>query len=502
MKEKLSPSGIPLHDSTIRSVRFNIWRLAIISPIIIFSELYQNRFDQKMNKCMIDIVALISVHIYYDSYRYFSKIIDSFIYVYLIAETASWVLTRNGICYQVLVVATDFAYIYYVRPIVIVLVAIALAFIVALANVPVPKKYYSIPINRIVGFLLIAVSLFVYIKMNWSIFQPIDNTPFSKPDNPLLASYFGTKFHVTPPKNPKNLFLIHIECMEKQVIGIFNKYYPKVMPWLSNFLLNGTILTNLTMVGTEDFTVASIFTQHTNMPFISAHYKRGNIYTTPDIFAVGDYLHAAGYKVDSYCTALCSLFKFFRSHHYTYHDYRNNFKNWDDYHSIQELVNKTLPNLAKETKPWMFFFMNEGTHPQFTIEKECLPMLNEEQKSYPRALQAFSCFDYYIKMLFDKFFELGLDKTTEVIIYGDHQLYGYWSFLPEPRQLLVAFPLQKQQNISKPTRMYDMAPTMLHLAGITDYQPKFPFGRNVFSDEVTVMPTVNDKHFLNFAANH
>jgi phosphoglycerol transferase MdoB-like AlkP superfamily enzyme len=83
--------------------------------------------------------------------------------------------------------------------------------------------------------------------------------------------------------------------------------------------------------------------------------------------------------------------------------------------------------------------------------------------------------------------ELGLDKNTEIVISGDHLIWTWptagWYEHGVERKLLTVIPTQKRGIIQKRTTWFDIAPTLLDLAGIKGYDPLFPFGESIFSEK-------------------
>jgi phosphoglycerol transferase MdoB-like AlkP superfamily enzyme len=97
--------------------------------------------------------------------------------------------------------------------------------------------------------------------------------------------------------------------------------------------------------------------------------------------------------------------------------------------------------------------------------------------------------------------ELGLDQSTEIVIYGDHITMGDMKQLtPGRRNLSVFMPLRQQDKLWKRSQgrqmsYRDFAPTIMDLLGI-DYSPRFPFGKSLFGMKQGDVPTLNDMAFM------
>lgn len=162
----------------------------------------------------------------------------------------------------------------------------------------------------------------------------------------------------------------------------------------------------------------------------------------------------------------------------------------------QYINTKVLPELAKDRKtPFTLHVINEDTHPNYYVSEKCAAEHPEWEK-LPKFLQTINCFDELVQSLIDRVIELGLMENTHIILYGDHQLYGDHRWLPEPRYLATIFPLIPGGANMKPIKWYDLPPTILELAGVEKYEPKFPFGASFFSNDTALRPTQDDISYL------
>jgi phosphoglycerol transferase MdoB-like AlkP superfamily enzyme len=140
--------------------------------------------------------------------------------------------------------------------------------------------------------------------------------------------------------------------------------------------------------------------------------------------------------------------------------------------------------------------VNADTHPDFTIGANCNDYLYKD--GYPRVYRSFTCFDQHLQQFMAKLAELGLDKTTEVLVYGDHlTMFAQEAFLGADRNLTIFMPLRSQDEKwrkaqeKKTLSYFDFAPTVLELLEI-DYSPPFPFGKDILGSESGRLPNLDD----------
>lgn len=361
-------------------------------------------------------------------------------------------------------------------------------------------------------FFLIRLTMFAILTYHFYLnlmfgFNPYNMDYFTMPDNPKVISYFQqTDITVQKPLNKplKNLIMLHLECTEKRSIGLFNKHFPNLMPFLQSLAKKGTFLNNVTMMKDQSYTLSSVFAQRSGLPMLGYSYKkRGSLLMSKRVHTIMDFFNELGYDQMASCTGFCSVYKFYNLHHmrsldYIYHGQRH------DYGHFEYLVNTFLPKLLNEQKKHPFFLIihNEDTHPDYYVDKRCLDILPDEIKNkWPLSLITLQCLDISLEKFFKKLSELGLDKTSEVFIYGDHLLWGEPYYYDKPRQMLMLFPFKEQQMINKPISLFDVAPSIMKLMGIENYSPEFPFGFDFFSQNTTKFPTDKDRQYINNIAH-
>jgi phosphoglycerol transferase MdoB-like AlkP superfamily enzyme len=217
------------------------------------------------------------------------------------------------------------------------------------------------------------------------------------------------------------------------------------------------------------------------------------------VHCIPDFLGAIGYKMFAYCSGACDIMKmkhYMIERRFQSQDSAEHHKQNDD-QLFTLLQNDVLPSLAsKKSQPFALLIVNADTHPDFTIGAMCNDYLSIEH--YPKVYRSFTCFDQHLERFMAKLSELGLDKNTEVVVYGDHlTMFAREYRLGADRNLTIFLPLRPQDEKwrkaqeEKTMSYYDFAPTVMELLEI-DYSPPFPFGKDLLGTEPGGLPTVDD----------
>jgi phosphoglycerol transferase MdoB-like AlkP superfamily enzyme len=318
------------------------------------------------------------------------------------------------------------------------------------------------------------------------------------PSSDRIVHYLGTpRVSVTNVTHRKNLILWHIECAEQQSLGLFNDAHRNLMPHLSRLANSTTVLEGHIMNRGDWFTMASVFTQQSGLPLLGlSAWDRGSVFSSSLAHLMADYLAAAGYSCLASCTRYCSQIILYHRHKTRTVDATQHHaeRDWPHWRYIGETL---LPELASKEQPFYLIMHSEDTHPFFFVDPQCLAE-RPELASWPKSLAAFECTDLLIPRFMDRVKELGLDNNTEVVLYGDHLLWGSpqaYDHGPE-RRLLMVFASHGRSRIVKRTTWFDVAPTLLDLVGIKEYDPPFPYGENMFSDQNGTEPSDSDRVYI------
>ena len=479
-------------------LRLNWLQCIVYNLVIFYCEYQQYVTGESFRVLVTDTLFYCTTWMSFASWKR-SWILNLLLFTFIVTETASWVTTNRGICTQAVVSLTDYRYLFFVRPDFFAYGCIAFVVSGFLLSRPFPERFnITIPVWPSVLRLIALVLGFQCLRNVRKTLVPFESSYNVEPDNPLLKTYLTTPASVNScPAVKKNLIFIHLECFEFQSLGPYNKFYPELAPHFTKYALNGLFFANHTADEEQHFTMGSVMSAQGGVPILSANFfQKSTIVTNKRVKTISDFLQLCGWKVYATCTSFCSPYKFFRLHHMKTIDATTHGQK-RDYGHFEYVKNDLLPKLMAEKEPFYLFIMNEDTHPGYYVSPECLQK-HPEWKNLPVGLQAVNCVDEYTAGLVERIRELGLDKNTEVFLYGDHELFGQHSFYPPPRKLLSCFPFRDKLYLNKSVSWYDLAPTVLNMLNVTDYQPKFPFGADIFGPEVEVhRPTGNDRAFIN-----
>jgi membrane-anchored protein YejM (alkaline phosphatase superfamily) len=163
-------------------------------------------------------------------------------------------------------------------------------------------------------------------------------------------------------------------------------------------------------------------------------------------------------------------------------------RDWDLFRRIESGV---FRKLEREERPWILHIANADTHPTpaFVVDGRCKKRFSLRA---PALVRSYDCLDQILEHFFDAFEQSPLFESTDVILYGDHVLMEGSDRkikLHKPRSLVLCFPYHAKKVITKKVTLYDLAPTVLQMLGV-EYSPKFPFGADLFSEEVGKPPNV------------
>jgi phosphoglycerol transferase MdoB-like AlkP superfamily enzyme len=298
-----------------------------------------------------------------------------------------------------------------------------------------------------------------------------------------------------PPK--RNLIIVELESLENELLGTYNADYPTMLPFISGLVAQGTHFKNVISQPYTTWSVASLFAVQCNLPLLLHHVQandQGKFHLVKGIRCLGDYLRAAGYRLMSYQSNIFvgDFKKHMSMHRWSSLDYKNHRcrRDWD---LFAKIANSVFPTLINESDPFVLHIANADCHaiPRYFVDRRCTSRFTRHT---PAIVRSFDCVDQIFARFVTAFEKSPLFATTDLIFYGDHVLMeGNYKHLKlhEPRSLVLAFPYHKKQVIEKPVSVYDLGPTILKMLGV-DCSPRFPFGSDLFAEEIGLVPTVAD----------
>jgi hypothetical protein len=475
------------------SLKVNLIEAGAYLTVIVLAEIAQVMWQETLWQAVTDAIFLFFVYLLGSSSAH-PVIGRTIVLSFCTFEVISWRLTKRGVCLQAIWALIDWQYVWRVQTSMVYIGAAGIVVLFIIVRLKTPAKcWVTVRMSRYVILTFTSVVGFTFARSIRHTLWPDELRWNVRPTNPYIREYMlkKAKLNTLPPKR-KNLIMLHLECLERMSIGLFNEKHRDLMPTLSSLAANGTAFSDVRMQDNQDYTVGSVFSLNSGVPLAGGWNtdNKGSTFICRLVHSIQDYLHIANYNQVASCTGFCSLWLYYKEHHMTIKH-----GPMTDQPHVHYLVDKLLPSLAQK-KPFGLIVHIESTHPFFTIEKECereIPNLSD----YPRSMRAVQCVDLYVKKIYDRIIELGLDKDTVLVIYGDHQLWmePEW-YGAQPRKLLMVMPFEKHGIINKTVSWFDFPPTVMKLLGFDDYEPKFPFGRDMFSPEMGIAPTEEDRIFI------
>jgi phosphoglycerol transferase MdoB-like AlkP superfamily enzyme len=419
-------------------------------------------------------------------------------------ETISWFYTKAGFNTQALM-AIDIGWITNHHREFLWLFLLLLAALLVLVAAPFPQRPVPIRPWYAVFFALTALVLAFNILDSFEdTFDPfaagrdmqsLERRMHNATD--LMLRFLMSPISVDRVKRPPkpNLIILELESLEYELLGFYNNEHPQMLPFLSKYVRQGTYFRNVISQPYTTWSVSSMFAVQCNLPLLMNHMRpgfQGRFHLSKNLRCLGDYLDMAGYHLYSYQSHVFvgQFKKHLKMHKYHVYDSKNHQikRDWD---LFEKLGHEILPKLAK-SPPFILHVANADCHafPRYIADERCTTRL----KSAPPIVRSFDCVDQILENFVRVFENSSVFNQTDLVLYGDHVLMegSYRDLkLHEPRSLVVAFPYHEQNEVTKAVSLYDIAPTVMDLLGV-EYDPKFPFGTNLFSGAVGRVPAVDD----------
>lgn len=299
-----------------------------------------------------------------------------------------------------------------------------------------------------------------------------------------------------PTHKMPNIIFLQLESMEKQCIT------PIHTPFLYNLSKNVLYIDDIKSQIYTTWTAGSMMALLCNIPHLVTNIRskvraKDSIGKYEKLACFPDFLDKLGYKNEAYFVnemKIMGISDFVEQHHTEIHEnvVKNDLELFDFY------FNKSLPDLLKRNKPFFSYLCTDGTHYPYLVPNFCTPEIPESES---RVRKVHNCADQLLRVFYRRFLELGLNKNTELIIFGDHLVpttkrYIKWEENIEMRRLFLYFASRPPMKIDKPITYYDVAPTIMNIIGASSYSPRFPYGKNIFSSETGIPPNENELTFL------
>lgn len=417
-------------------------------------------------------------------------------YVFSVIEALAWHVNHSPINFQI-ILAIDFKYAWSsYRSMYIYVIFIIMALILFITPFWKMRVIMSNVVKSTLSMLIIIFGYSFYRDLKTG-FIPIQS-PFIIASPKTLEYLQSGKISVqTPHTKMPNIILVEIESLEVQCVT------QKYMPLLYNLSQEHLYLDDIISQPYTTYTTGAMMAIFCNIPHIVSKMKakirskdKIDKYRTLKCFP--DFLKKIGYENHVYnvnSLDVMGMGDFLEGHNFTLH--MNLFKK--DTQLFKYVSESILPKLVNNKNPMMTYILNDETHFPYRVSKnKCNPEIDPDES---RVRKLHNCFDQNLRILVNKFKELGLEKNTELIIYGDHLVpstkrYIKWEEDVNKRRLFILFASRPPQKIIKPITYYDIAPTIMSMVGAKKYYPRFPFGADIFSENIGTPPTNDELTFL------
>lgn len=302
-------------------------------------------------------------------------------------------------------------------------------------------------------------------------------------------------------KNAKkrNIIILALESFEIQCVGRYSNHYPNAMPYLNSIIDNHTHFNNVNVQKYQTWSVGSYFGAFCNLPLVSTskhlYTKKSRMHKAGNFHCLGDYLKEAGYHNELYADCdlhMGGLGRIFTDHGFDHaHDWREVRHDIDLFKRVENEAIPRLINISKK-KPFCLVLQTSDTHPFFTVS--CKVRKHLCNSKWYETFDVFDCADQFVEHFVHVLESYNMQENTELIVYGDHPLFGRYLEL-SMRKLIFLFPWRAKKTITKPVTIYDFAPTVLSLLDI-EYKPKFVYGADMFSSDIGAVPDDSDFSLL------
>lgn len=362
------------------------------------------------------------------------------------------------------------------------LVSLAFFLVIILSFMPFKTHYISVEVrSRPISMLLIAICTYHYFHRFYhniigNEYKSILNQN-SNHINIKFLKFVTTKIKVKKTiKRPKNLILVQAESLEQAVID------ETATPYMYNLSKQYAYVDNIKSLPYTTWSTAGTLITQCNIPQIITdmrfRYRYFDLLSKYNILpCIPDYLSKIGYKLMKSTVGSDKVMGM--GAWADFHNYSWYMEEKSDIKMFTNLTNKFLPEYDAMSDKIRFvnFILNCDTHGPYYPSKNCTPT-NPKQSNMRKC---HNCFDQALKIFVNKFLELNMQRHTLMVIYPDHLQPG--NYLPEPRRLFMIFPGMPPRPVRKNVTYHDFAPTIMEELGILDYEPRFPFGSNVFTSK-------------------
>jgi len=312
----------------------------------------------------------------------------------------------------------------------------------------------------------------------------------------------------------KNLVLIYLESVEQSYFDA--KYYPNLMPQLSEIKSEALDFTQVAQVPEASWTIAGIFASQCAIPLHSPFSEAQNSPAITrdfmsDAQCLGDSLGLLGYQ-SHYLGGASLKFagkgKFLASHGYTYYQgkdqlsaqledksYTHGWGLFDD--SLYSFARERFDTLSEQSPPFVLTLLTLDTHhPTGHPSKSCSPYAHNPDKN--EMLDALHCADQLASDFIRDIRRGPHSDNTVIVVMSDHLAMrnSIWKRItdyPKARKLLffIDHPDRSAQTLNHDGTHYDLAATILDVMGYTGFE-HYGLGKSLIEGSGYLHDVVDD----------
>lgn len=367
---------------------------------------------------------------------------------------------------------------------------VALLLIIFITFLPFYKKLIILPKITLVINHFHFIFLFIFILSILHDFQAKNNISLLDQSNDLyykmLKQMLINKFDMEPKvlstsAQLKNLFIMQLESFPNEFVQ-----NSRISPNLNRYSKEFEYISPIQSQPYTTWSLAGTSTLQTGIPQIFPDVldtlaSQHDFEYITGIQGISNILNSYNYNIEYAVTGSAEIMGF--DNWVKAHKYKRIYTAYNDLYLYDYMADQYLPMLDNRSRHsnyknlTMTYAINIQTHSPY---KRPIWFKRKSIDVPLKIHQCFFCCDFGVNKIIKKFLELKMYEHTLMVVVPDHIPYSL-----NEHELFFLFPgIQKVDSNLKlninDISYYDFAPTILDLIGIKNYQPDFPFGRNIY----------------------
>ena len=329
------------------------------------------------------------------------------------------------------------------------------------------------------------------------------------------------QYLINNSKNKKSLVYIYAESLERTFFD--EKIFPELVINLKNLEKKSISFQGVRQAPMTDWTIAGMVSSQCGVPLATFKSNRNDFSGidnfVPGATCMGDIFKSAGYKnfyIGGADLNFAGKGNFYKSHGFDeifglkeiQSIYENSLptSKWGIYDdALFDFSYEKYKSLALQKDPFVLFILTADTHgPSGHETPECKSI--KYKNGDVKMLNAVKCADFLIDKFLSKIMSVKTEQDVIFVLGSDHlQMNNDASFIlteHETARTNLFMILEKGKApkiVSKPSSTLDIAPTVMSIMG-WDIN-NFAFGRNLLSEELTLVEKYGEENFFNSLKN-